>query len=266
MLQLITLVRARYLPLIITIVLIITLTGKPTMADQPQRTILAIGAHCGDMEVTCAGVLAKHAKQGDRVVLLHLTLGEGGNPGMSPRAYGEQKHREALEAARVIGAEVIFGSFRDGELPNDEQARRYVAEVIRQVKPTHIITHWKNSIHQDHANTYAIVMDAILLASLEGVVTEHPRHRGIRSIVFAENWEDPEGFTPYLYVDVSGEMETWKECVTKYEFIRGGISTFPYLDYYESLARVRGALAGRTHAVAFDVDAFEKKRVLDTLP
>jgi LmbE family N-acetylglucosaminyl deacetylase len=246
--------------------LIITLTGIHTMADQPQRTILAIGAHCGDMEVTCAAVLAKHAKRGDRVAILHLTLGEGGNPGMSPQSYGEQKRREALEAAKVIGAEAIFGSYRDGELPNDEQVRRYVADVIRQVKPTHVITHWKNSIHRDHANTHAIVMDAILLASLEGVVTNHPRHRGIRSITFTDNWEDPEGFTPYLYVDVSDEMSTWRECVTKYEFIRGGISSFPYLDYYESLARVRGAQAGNTQAVAFDIDPFEKKRVLDTLP
>ncbi len=261
-----TLVGALYLLLVVVMTSTITLTGTPAMADQPQRILLAIGAHCGDMEVTCAAVLAKHAMLGDRVVLLHLTLGEGGNPALSPQAYGEQKRREALEAAGVIGAEVIFGPYRDGELPNDEQIRRYVADVIRQVKPTHVITHWKNSIHKDHANTYAVVVDAILLASLEGVVTDHPRYRGIRGIAYTENWEDPEGFTPYLYVDVSSEMDTWKECVTKYEFIRGGISRFPYLDYYESLARVRGAQAGKTYAVAFDIDPFEKKRVVEALP
>ena len=38
--------------------------------------------------------------------------------------------------------------------------RRYVADVIRQVKPTNIITHWKNSIHKDHSNTSAIVFEA----------------------------------------------------------------------------------------------------------
>ncbi|MDE3058124.1 MAG: PIG-L family deacetylase, partial [Bacteroidota bacterium] len=128
------------------------------MSTQSSQTFLAIGAHCGDMEVTCAAVLAKHKKRGARIVFLHLTLGEGGNPAMPPKEYGEQKRSEALAAAKVIGAEALFAPYKDGELPNDEAARRYVADVIRQVKPTHITTHWKNSIHKDHANTYSIVM------------------------------------------------------------------------------------------------------------
>ena len=236
------------------------------MTSATQKTFLAIGAHCGDVEVTCGAVLAKHAKLGDRVSILHLTLGEGGNPRMSPQEYGEQKRREALASAGVIGAQAIFAPYKDGELPETEEARRYVAEIIRQVKPTHIITHWRTSIHKDHAATHRIVNDAVLLASLEGVVTDHPRHRGIQAIYYTENWEDPEQFKPYFYVDVSADLGTWKEAVTCYQFIKGGISSFPYLDYYEALARVRGAEAGRQFAVAFDVDPFEKKRVVDMLP
>lgn len=233
---------------------------------EPTNTFLAIGAHCGDIEVTCGAVLLKHRTAGDRVVLLHLTLGEGGNPKLSPQAYGEQKRREALAAAGVIGGEALFAPYKDGELPNDEGTRRYVMDVIRKVQPTRIVTHWRTSIHKDHANTHAIVNDAILLASLEGVVSTLPRHRGIKGIYYTENWEDPEGFKPFLYVDVSNELARWKECVTQYEFIKGGISSFPYLDYYEALARVRGAEAGVRYAVAFDIDPFEKKRVVDVLP
>ena len=66
-------------------------------------------------------------------------------------------------------------------------------------------------------------------------------------------------------MDVTDEMALAKECVTKYEFIRGGISPFPYLDYYQALARVRGAEAGRRYAVAFDVDEMSKRRVLDSI-
>jgi hypothetical protein len=67
-------------------------------------------------------------------------------------------------------------------------------------------------------------------------------------------------------VDVTEDLEAWKQCVTRYEFIRGGVSPFPYLDYYEALSRVRGAEAGKRHAVAFNVDEMSKKRVLDALP
>jgi N-acetylglucosamine malate deacetylase 1 len=232
-------------------------------ADAPQRTFLAVGAHAGDMELTAGAAMIKQRKQGDRIVFLHLTLGEGGNPQLSPAVYGDQKRREALEAAEIIGAEVIFGPYRDGEIPDDEETRLYVADVIRQVKPTHIITHWERSIHKDHSRTHAIVKDAVLLASLEGVITDHPRHRGIRGVYFAENWEDMDGFQPYVYVDVSHEMETWAEAVTRYEFVGGTISAFRYLDYYQALAVVRGAVARRAKAVTFDIDPFGKRQVID---
>lgn len=224
-----------------------------------SRTILAIGAHAGDMEITAGAVLARHARAGDRIVLLHLTLGEGGNPKLSRDDYGTQKRREAAEAAETLGAEVIIGPYKDAEIPRSDESARYVAGVIEKIKPTSVITHWKNSIHRDHSLTHTIVTDAVLLASVEGT-------RTVRGVYYAENWEDAEGFQSYLYVDVTADFDRWKKAVTRYEFIRGGISSFPYLDYYESLARVRGAQAGRKYAVAFDIDTAGKKRIADSLP
>lgn len=241
----------------------LALASETPAAD---RTVLAIGAHAGDAEVTTGAILARHKRLGDRVAILHLTLGEGGNPKMSPAAYGEQKKREALAAAQALGAEALFGPWKDGELRDTEEAARFVADVIRQVKPTHVVTHWRASLHPDHEAAHRIVNAAVLLASLEGFVSARPRHRGLRGVYYADNWEDAEGFRPYLYVDVSEDLAAWKAAVSAYEFIRGGISTFPYLEYYEALARVRGAVAGKRFAVALEVDAFAKKRVLDSLP
>lgn len=231
-----------------------------------KRTILAVGAHAGDMEIACGAVLAKQAKMGDRVVFLHLTLGEGGNPRMSAREYGKQKKREATEVDSLLGGEAIFGPYKDGELSDDQSARRYVANVIRRVKPTDIITHWKNSIHPDHANAHAITVDAVLLASLPSVSTvtpysktEYPAWRGVQKILYTENWEDMEGYQPYIYVDVTESFDAWANAVTKYEFIGGNISSFPYLNYYKALATVRGAEGGFRCAETFDIDKFEKK-------
>ena len=229
------------------------------------RTLLAIGAHAGDMELSAGALLAHQVKLGDRVVILHLTLGEGGNPSMSPKEYGAQKRTEALAAAKALGAEVMFGPYADGMLPNDDAARKYVAGVIRELKPAFLITHWKNSIHKDHANTHAIVVDAVLLAELEAVETGRPPYLGVRGIYYAENWEDPEGFQPYLFVDTSGEFAQWQRAVRAYQFVRGGISTFAYFDYYSSLARMRGAVAGREYAVALDVDEPAKKVIVDSM-
>ncbi|HXY39090.1 MAG TPA: PIG-L family deacetylase [Vicinamibacteria bacterium] len=243
-----------------------TLGLAAATATAAERTVLAIGAHAGDAELTTGAILARHQRLGDRVVILHLTLGEGGNPKLSPAVYAEQKRKEALAAGEALGAEVLFGPWKDGQLPSGEEAIRQVAEVIRQVKPTHVLTHWRNSLHPDHEAAFRIVQGAVLLASLEGFVSSQPRHRGLRSVCYAENWEDADGFQPYLYVDVGEDLPRWKAAVSAYEFVRGGISSFPYLDYYEALARLRGAEAGRRFAVALDVDPLGKKRVLDLLP
>ena len=141
-------------------------------------------------KVTTGAILARHRRLGDRVVILHLTLGEGGNPKMTAAAYAEQKKREALAAAQALGAEALFGPWRDGGLRDTEETVRFVADVIRQVKPTHVLTHWLSSLHPDH--------EAVLLASLEGFESPHPRHRGVRGLYYAENWEDAEDFTPCI--------------------------------------------------------------------
>ena len=225
------------------------------------------------MELTTGALLIKQHKAGDRIVILHMTLGEGGNPKMTPAAYGAQKRREALAEQRFVSGLTVCcpqleipAPYKDGELPDDEAVRLYVANVIRQVKPTYVLTHWQKSIHKDHSRTSAIVQDAVLLASLEGVVTGTPAHRGLRGIWYADNWEDAEDFQPFIYIDVSNEMQEWRDAVSKYEFVRGGISSFRYLEYYDALSTVRGAVAGKQRAVAFNIDAFGKRRVLDALP
>jgi LmbE family N-acetylglucosaminyl deacetylase len=249
--------------------LAVVLGAAPPLRPQtaPARTILAIGAHAGDAELTSGLLLAHQQRLGDRTVILHMTLGEGGNPKLSPEAYGEQKRREAQAVAATLGAEVLFAPFKDGQLPDDEATRRYVADVIRQVKPTHILTHWGQSIHKDHAATNRIVSDAVLLASLAGVVTKNAAWRGVRSVWHAENWEDPDGFRPYVYVAVAPEDSVrWREAVSKYEFVGGSISSFRYLDYYSALMTVRGAESRKGRAVSFDIDAIGKRRVVDSLP
>ena len=194
----------------------VALSCALTASAKGQRTILAIGAHAGDVELTSGALLAKQHRLGDRVVILHLTLGEGGNPRLPPARYADQKRREAVEAAAALGAEVMFGPYRDGELPDDDAARRYVADVIRTVKPTFVITHWRESIHKDHTAASRIATDAVLLASLEGVKTEYPPFRGVRGVWYAENWEDAAGFQPYISVDVTSAIDAWRTAVTKY--------------------------------------------------
>jgi len=244
--------------------ILIMLLCMPAAVAQP-RTILAIGAHAADMDLTAGALLAHQKKLGDRVVMLHMTLGEGGNPKLSAKEYAVQKRREAEAAASAIGAEVIFGPYADSMLPNNEESRKYVAGVIRQVKPDYVITHWKRSIHKDHETTHAVVVDAVLMAAVEGFASELPPHRRVRGVYYADNWEDAEGFKPYLYIDVSDAVDPWKKAIREYEMVRGGVVSFAYFDYYTGHTQALGALSGKKYAVGLDVDESVKKRVLDSL-
>lgn len=236
------------------------------VAQAPARTILAIGAHAGDAELTMGPLLTAERARGTRVVLLDLTLGERGHPTLSAERYGAQKRREATDVAAAIGAELEIGPYRDAEIPNDEAARRWVATVIRRVRPTLVLTHWKESMHRDHSATSAIVRDAVLLAALPDIAGVEGRpHRGV-SVWYAENWEDATGFTPYLYVGVdSASWTRWRTAVSTFEFARGATG-FPYVEYYDALGRVRGIEARKGRAVAFDVEPSGKRRVLDAVP
>jgi LmbE family N-acetylglucosaminyl deacetylase len=242
-----------------TRLLALLLISALPLAAQTPATVLAIGAHAGDMEVTAGAALARASRQGAKVVLLHLSLGESGNPRKSAADYGKQKREEALAAAKVLNAEARFGPWADGSVRDTPEAEEFVAQVIREVKPTQIITHWKNSIHQDHSATYYIANHATLLASITG-------WRGAKAVWYAENWEDRDGFQPYLYLDTTEDMDAWRKATQCYEFLRGGISAFPYLQYYEGLSSVRGAEARKRHAEAFDVEPINKRRVVDTWP
>lgn len=224
------------------------------------RTILAVGAHAGDMELTCGALLARAVRAGDRVVLLHLTLGEHGKPGASAEQYGAQKRREAHAAAAALGAEVFFGSWKDGELPASEEAARWLAARIREFAPTVVFTHPRNSIHKDHAAAHRIVRDALLYAAIAGV-------RTVRAVYYAENWEDAEAFQPYAYFAVDEQdVQAWRKAAMAYEFTHASFSGFDYIRYYEGLLRVRGAEARRALAVACDVEPSSKRRVFDQVP
>ena len=75
-------------------------------AAQQPRTILAIGAHAGDAELTSGPLLAAERARGSRIVILDLTLGEKGHPTLTPEQYGAQKRSEAERVAQALGAQV----------------------------------------------------------------------------------------------------------------------------------------------------------------
>jgi LmbE family N-acetylglucosaminyl deacetylase len=212
--------------------------------------VLAIGAHAADMEFTCGAALALAVHEGGRASLLHMTLGEGGHPTLSAEEYARQKRVEMQEAARRLGADVRAFDYKDAQLPYNDEVSLRVADVIRELRPDVIVTHWGGSGHKDHQNTHYIVNDAVFFAALPSVELKGGPAHAAKQLYYAENWEDARHFDPDTYLDVTPVFDAWKHAASAYQLFRGGISSFRYADYYEALAVTRGALGGFPKAEA----------------
>jgi len=216
--------------------------------------IVAIGAHAADVEFTSGAALLKHAVAGWDAHIVHLTLGEKGNARLSPAEYGAQKQREAEAAAAALRATPHFLPYRDGELPREDSVAAELAKLFRRLRPQVIVTHWRESIHDDHTAAYHLAHRGFFMAAnahfdLDGL----PRAPWAR-IVYAENWEDPGGFHPYIYVDISDVFEEWERAFKCYAIGRGE-GGYPYWDRYEAQTRIRGIEMGVRYAEVFAIDA-----------
>jgi N-acetylglucosamine malate deacetylase 1 len=223
---------------------------EDTSAEKPSQTsdassrpgtLMAIAAHPGDALFTMGTAVARQVSTGGHGIFLSLTQGERGNPTVTPAEYGAMQVSATDKAAKILGAETAYLSYPDGELPDNKETRFAVCDAIRQHKPEIIITHWKGSFHKDHRACHNIVNDAIFYAGLPGIKRELPAH-SVSKLLFAENWEDAEGFRQDIYLDVSDVFDRWIEACAVFPMWRGETG-FHYDDYYKSLAVVRGSLA-----------------------
>lgn len=216
-----------------------------------NKTIIAVGGHIGDMELTAGPTLAKVVLDGGRAIIINCTYGERGHPTIAPNLYREQKLDEAGFFAETIGAELVTLDYSDGFLPNDDTVAEQIAEVIRETKPDILITHWLHSMHRDHEHAARAALRAAFLASIpiEEITTE--RH-SVPTILHTENWEDMEGFKADTFFEIPDvAFNSWRVGIEYHTFARGETYGFRFIDYYSALMQVKGCLVGHQRAAAF---------------
>lgn len=227
-----------------------------------KKVIMAIGGHIGDAELTCGGVLATMALQGHKIVTVALTGGERGNPPhLTVAEYRKQKEQEAQTFAEMLGGEAVVFPYADGELPETDEVKLALCDVIRKYKPNVLLTHWKESIHKDHIATHKIVNDAQFFAGLPSVERELPAHFAAGPY-YAENWEDATNYVPYTYVEVTQEgFDLWYKAISNHWFTVNSTS-FKYREYYATLMKMRGFLCRKEYAETFTVAEENKRQIL----
>jgi len=230
-----------------------------------SKTIMAVGAHTGDAQLTCGLLLAKHALRGDQIVVVDLTAGERGTPaGWTQAEFRAYNVECAGQFAEKLGGISVVLDTPDGELYASKEIELQLAGLMRRYRVNAVLYHWKNSLHKDHEAAHRITENAIFYASLP--TFEHPLPPApIRQFMCAENWEDEPDFVPYYWFDVTEAFPVWREAVRAL-WLTEHSTSFKYLRYYEALSIVRGARMGVDHAVCFAASPIAAKRqILDLL-
>jgi LmbE family N-acetylglucosaminyl deacetylase len=195
--------------------------------------VLAVGAHPDDVELGCGAALLAHRARGDSVGLLVLTGGEHGPQGQSSRM------SEQEIAASILGAELFWGGFEDGTVPEGRAGVSVVEKAIRATGADVVYTHSPRDSHQDHRSAAVATLAA---------------GRHVSRILM---YETPSslGFTPTVFVDAAehlpGKLKALRAHVS--QVLKNDLVD---LDAVAAQARFRGFQARLRHAEAFETERF----------
>jgi LmbE family N-acetylglucosaminyl deacetylase len=195
--------------------------------------VLSVGAHPDDIELGCGATLLAHKAAGDRVVMLVMTTGEQGPQDARSRV------EEQEDAAALIGADLLWGGFEDGAVPEGRSAIDVIQHAARAAQADIVYTHSPRDTHQDHRAT--------AVASLSAC-------RRLSRVLMYES-PTTTSFQPAMFVDVKGLVESKVDVLRAHvsQVLKNGLVD---LEAVEAQARYRGFQARIREAEAFETDRF----------
>jgi bacillithiol biosynthesis deacetylase BshB1 len=170
--------------------------------------VLAIGPHPDDVELGCGGTVAKLARLGRRVAILHLSCGEAGTRGTVA-----ERRREAEAAAAALGAAAVeFLDFGDGAMRAGTAEEDQLIEVLRRLRPELVLGPAPADRHPDHGRAHRVVADACFYAGLAKRGAGRP-HRPAALFGYMQH----DLFAPRFVVDVTADWPAKMAALDAYE-------------------------------------------------
>ncbi|MGY5847602.1 bacillithiol biosynthesis deacetylase BshB1 [Salegentibacter sp. HM20] len=219
--------------------------------------ILAVGSHPDDVELSCAGTIAKEIDRGKKVGILDLTRGELGTRGTA-----QTREAEAKAAAEILGVRVRENlEFSDGFFENNTAHKLEVIKVLRKYRPEIVLCNAIEDRHIDHAKGAQLVHDACFLSGLRRIETicngKNQKAWRPKQVLHYIQWKNLE---PDVVVDISGYIDKKLESVMAYKtqfYDKNSaepetpISSSNFLDSITYRARDLGRLINTEHAEGF---------------
>jgi N-acetylglucosamine malate deacetylase 1 len=222
-------------------------------AYAPQR-ILAIGAHPDDVEIACAGTLARCRQRGDSISLIVMCNGNSASTSLGPEELAAVRSRELQNAAAVLGVETLIElGLSDFGVWLQRETLDKLTDAIRRIRPDVVITHFNADYGSDHNHTLKLAQDATLAASVPGVKTACQPIPKIPYLYMMEPLGG-YGFQPQVYVDVTSTFKVKIEMLECHRSQMEWMSRYGGMDmreYIETVAKFRGYQVAVKYAEGF---------------
>ena len=218
-----------------------------------NNTVLVVAAHADDEALGCGGTIAKHIAAGDQVEVIFLTNG------VSARVYHNhddtaQRSLASIKAMKALGVTNIHPfNFPDNKMDTVPllDIVKVIEQIINNVEPNIIYTHFIYDLNIDHQVTHKAVMTAC----------RPQQHSSVKKILTFEVLSSTEWnssalpqFNPQYIIDIADYWETKVQALQCYQ---EEMRTFPHsrsIECVEALATLRGATHGFAKAEAFFVE------------
>ena len=215
--------------------------------------ILAVGCHPDDLEILCAGTLARCRKRGDRVWMAYVMNGRDGSRTIPPERLERVRERELRASARLIGARVLWPNLAGVSLDEVPGARAAVLDLVREYRADLVITHDPECYHPNHRAVSRMVRDAVFSASLPRVRSRFPAVEPPPALVYMDTIAGVH-FEPTEYVDITHTMKKKKAMLachrSQFAWLKSHVAV-SVMDLMLTQSRFRGFQAGCAYAEGF---------------
>ena len=220
-----------------------------------ERTAIAIAAHPDDIEFTMAGTLCLLREAGYRTHYLNVSTGSCGSLVHGAKALRRIRRNEGRKAAALLGAKFHESGADDLEIVYSVPLLRWLTGIIREVKPTIVLTHPPQDYMEDHSNTCRLAVTATFARGIPNFFST-PRVRawsGDTTIYHAMPVGLCDGLrrrvTAGAFVDTASVQKTKFAALSCHESQHGWLQATQgmnsYLREMEDLAREVGRMSRR---------------------
>jgi LmbE family N-acetylglucosaminyl deacetylase len=223
----------------------------------PTRRALAIAAHPDDIEFLMAGTLLLLKAAGWDIHYLNVANGDLGSLSLTETETARVRRREARAAARLLGATWHPPVCRDLQIFYEDRTLRKLCAVVREVRPSIVLTHSPQDYMEDHMNTSRLAVTAAFARGVRNYRTAPSRPADLTPVTIYH--ASPHGLRDQLrrLIVPDAFVDTTSVHATKREALACHASQREFLDRTQGFDSYLAAMDGFSRALGRMSERFE---------